>query len=56
MRITEQDVLLRKPLAVRLQLGWVICGRLLSTCGAIYNCLNAAAKQEYELAAEIKSW
>ena len=43
------------PLAVRLQLGWVISSPLPSSSGLIFTCFNAVAKQNSELSTQIKS-
>ena len=42
--------------AVRLPLGWVLSGPLPSSSGLISTCFKAVAKQDSELASQIKSW
>ena len=43
------------PIAVRLPLGWVLSGPLPSSSGLFSTCFKAVAKQDSELASQIKS-
>ena len=44
------------PVAVRLPLGWVLSGPLPYSSGLVSTCFKAVAKQDSELATQIKSW
>ena len=44
------------PFAVRLPIGWVLSGSLLSSSGLVSTCFQAIMDQDFELASQVKSW